>query len=324
MSRERSRRVALPPVQENIDKLEKVIKDGNCYGAQQMYKSVSARYIAAQRCTEAMDLLHSGACLQLQNGQVTCGSELAVMFVETLVKGKVQYDDDTLARVRTIYKLFPQIPVPQHLGEEDDVHQLAEALAAAKTRVECCTSFLRAAIKWSAEFGPHRSGSPQLHVMLADYLYSESPELDMARVTHHFVKGDDPQKFASTLVGFMGKCYPGEDDLAIARAILMYLSMGNMRDANFLLDEVKKQAEAKKLEFPQSDLIYFISYLLQTLQRDAYPLFSMLRSTYKPSIDREPAFNEWLDDIGEVFYGVQRRNPLGMFGDIFKVKCFFS
>ncbi|CAN0825376.1 Protein GET4 [Linum grandiflorum] len=313
MSRERSRRVALPPVQENIDKLEKVIKDGNCYGAQQMYKSVSARYIAAQRCTEAMDLLHSGACLQLQNGQVTCGSELAVMFVETLVKGKVQYDDDTLARVRTIYKLFPQIPVPQHLGEEDDVHQLAEALAAAKTRVECCTSFLRAAIKWSAEFGPHRSGSPQLHVMLADYLYSESPELDMARVTHHFVKGDDPQKFASTLVGFMGKCYPGEDDLAIARAILMYLSMGNMRDANFLLDEVKKQAEAKKQEKEN------LTCCTYRLQRDAYPLFSMLRSTYKPSIDREPAFNEWLDDIGEVFYGVQRRNPLGMFGDIFKM-----
>ncbi|CAN1338575.1 Protein GET4 [Linum perenne] len=300
MSRERIRKVTLPPVQENVDKLDKVIKGGNFYGAQQMYKSISARYASAQRISEAADLLHSGACLQLENGQVTCGSELAVMFVDTLVKGNVPYDDDTLA-------------------EEDDVHQLAEALAAAKTRVECCSSFLRAAIKWSAEFGPHKSGSPQLHVMLADYLYSESPELDMARVTHHFVKGDDPNKFASILVSFMGKCYPGEDDLAIARAILMYLSVGNMRDANFLLGEVKKQVEAKKLEFPQSDLIHFISYLLETLQRDAYPLFSMLRSTYKPSIDREPAFNEWLDDIGEVFYGVQRRNPLGMFGDIFKM-----
>ncbi|CAN1798498.1 Protein GET4 [Linum perenne] len=300
MSRERIRKVTLPPVQENVDKLDKVIKGGNFYGAQQMYKSISARYASAQRISEAADLLHSGACLQLENGQVTCGSELAVMFVDTLVKGNVSYDDDTLA-------------------EEDDVHQLAEALAAAKTRVECCSSFLRAAIKWSAEFGPHKSGSPQLHVMLADYLYSESPELDMARVTHHFVKGDDPNKFASILVSFMGKCYPGEDDLAIARAILMYLSVGNMRDANFLLGEVKKQVEAKKLEFPQSDLIHFISYLLETLQRDAYPLFSMLRSTYKPSIDREPAFNEWLDDIGEVFYGVQRRNPLGMFGDIFKM-----
>ncbi|CAI0442863.1 unnamed protein product [Linum tenue] len=320
MSRERLRRAALPPVQENIDKLEKVIKDGNCYGAQQMYKSISARYTSVQRFSEALDLLHSGACLQLEKNQVTCGSELAVMFVETLVKAKVPYDDDNLDRVRTIYKLFPQIPVPQHLGEEDDVHQLAEALAAAKTRVECCSSFLRAAIRWSAEFGPHRSGSPQLHVMLAEYLYSESPELDMAKITLHFVRGDDPKKFASTLVSFMGKCYPGEDDLAIARAVLMYLSVGNMRDANFLLGEVKQQVEAKKLEFPQTDLIYFISYLLQTLQRDAYPLFSMLRSSYKQSIDREPAFNEWLDDIGEVFYGVQRRNPLqGMFGDIFKM-----
>ncbi|CAI0411650.1 unnamed protein product [Linum tenue] len=301
MLRERARRVTLPPVQENIDKLEKVIKDGNCYGAQQMYKSISARYISAQRFSEAMDLLHSGACLQLKNNQVTCGSELAVMFVEALVKAKVPYDDG-------------------NLGEEDDVHQLAEALAAAKTRVECCSSFLRAAIRWSAEFGPHRSGSPQLHVMLAEYLYTESPELDMAKITLHFVRGDDPKKFASTLVSFMGKCYPGEDDLAIARAVLMYLSMGNMRDANFLLSEVKQQVEAKKLEFPQSDLIHFISYLLQTLQRDAYPLFSMLRSGYKPSIDREPAFNEWLDDIGEVFYGVQRRNPLqGMFGEMFKI-----
>ncbi|CAL1387139.1 unnamed protein product [Linum trigynum] len=112
-----------------------------------MYKSISARYTSVQRFSEALDLLHSGACLQLEKNQVTCGSELAVMFVETLVKAKVPYDDDNLDRVRTIYKLFPQIPVPQHLGEEDDVHQLAEALAAAKTRVECCSSFLRAAIR---------------------------------------------------------------------------------------------------------------------------------------------------------------------------------
>ena len=27
-----------------------------------------------------------------------------------------------------------------------------------------------------------------------------------------------------------------------------------------------------------------------------------------------------LDDIAEKFYGVQRKNPMGMFGDIFKVE----
>lgn len=31
--------------------------------------------------------------------------------------------------------------------------------------------------RWSAEFGAPRTGSPELHVMIAEYLYSESPEL---------------------------------------------------------------------------------------------------------------------------------------------------
>ncbi|XVE75327.1 hypothetical protein DITRI_Ditri12bG0085500 [Diplodiscus trichospermus] len=320
MSREKPRRATLPPVQENIDKLEKLINEGNFYGAQQMYKSISARYVSAQRYSEALDLLHSGACLQLKHGQVTCGAELAVLFVETLVKGKIPYDEDILDRVRKIYKVFPQIPVPSNLADDDDVQELAEALGAAKTRLEGCSSFLRAAIKWSAEFGAHRNGDPQLHAMLAEYIYSESPELDMAKVSYHFVRGNNPKKFASTLVNFMSKCYPDEDDIAIVRAVLMYLSMGNLRDANYLMDELKRQVESKELEFPQSDLIQFITFLLLTLERDALPLFNMLRMNYKSSIDREPAFNELLDNIAEKFYGVQRRNPLqGMFGDLFKM-----
>ncbi|XWS75104.1 hypothetical protein CRYUN_Cryun01aG0056300 [Craigia yunnanensis] len=347
MSREKHKRATLPPIQENIDKLEKSINERNFYGAQQMYKSISARYVSAQRYSEALDLLHSGACLQLKHGQVTCGAELAVLFVETLVKGKIPYDEDILDRVRKIYKVFPQIPVPSNLEVDDDVQELTEALGAAKTRVEGCSSFLRAAIKWSAEFGAHRNGDPQLHVMLAEYIYSESPELlalvmyldleifsnlcpscdfafrtlDMARVSYYFVRGNNLKMFVSTLVNFMGKCYPGEDDMAVARAVLLYLSVGNLQDANCLMDELKRQVASQELDFPRSDLIQFITFLLLTLERDALPLFNMLRVNYKSNIDREPAFNELLDDIAEKFYGVQRRNPLqGMFGDLFKRK----
>ncbi|KAM7264467.1 hypothetical protein ACFE04_002150 [Oxalis oulophora] len=320
MSRERFRRAALPPAQYNIEKLEKVIEEGNFYGAEQMYKSTSVRYILARRYSDAMDLLHSGACLQLTHSQVTCGAELAVLYVDTLVKANIPYDNDSLERLSQIYRKFPRIPVPHDLGADDDVEKLAEALTAAKTRVECCSSFLKAAIKWSAESGAHRNGSPELHSMLAEYLYSQSPEMDMAKVSYHFVRANDPEKFLSTLLNFMGKCYPGEDDLAIARAILMYLAMGNLRDANCLMDEVKEHVECDELEFPESDLIEFICYLLPTLQRDAFPLFHKLRQLYKTSIDREPSFYEMLDDIAEKFYGVQRKNHLqGMFGDIFKV-----
>ncbi|XXG39811.1 hypothetical protein AAC387_Pa01g0676 [Persea americana] len=278
MVRERNRKAALAPAEETIEKLEKTVGAGNYYEAQQMYKSISARYAAAQRYAEALDILQSGASIQLRHGQVTCGAELAVLFVEILVKGKFECSQETLERVRKIYQDFPQISVPQNLlGDDDDMQKLSEALGAAKTRVEGCSSFLKAAIRWSAEFGAPGIGSLELHYMLAEYIYSQSPELDMTKVSFHFVRGGHPEKFAATLVNFMGKCYPGEDDLAIARAVLM-------------------------------------------LERDAFPLFRILRQKYKSSIDKEPAFDELLDEIGERFYGVRRRSGLqGVFGDFFKM-----
>ncbi|KAK3015690.1 hypothetical protein RJ639_006179, partial [Escallonia herrerae] len=306
----------------NIAKLEKVVKEGNSYGAQQMYKSITARYVSAERYSEALDILQAGSCIQLEHKQVTCGAELAVLFVDTLVKGNFRYDDEILDRIRRIYKKFPQTPVPQHLdlADDGDMQQLSETIAAAKTHLEGCSSFLKAAIKWSAEFGAHKSGSPEIHDMLAEYIYLESPEVDIARASLHFVRGKNPKKFSSILVNFLGKCYPGEEDLAIARAILLYLSLGNLRDANYVIDEVKKQAESKGICFPLSDLIQFIKYLLQTLQRDALPLFNMLRQNYKACIEQEPAFNELLDKVAEKFYGVRRQSPLqGVFGDFFKV-----
>lgn len=285
-----------------------------------MYKSTSARYIAAERYSEALDILESGACLQLKHDQVTCGAELAMLFVETLVKGKFPYNEDLLDRLRKIYESFPRNAVPDHVGDDDDMQKLSEALGAAKIRVEACSSFLKAAIRWSIDFGTDKNGSRDLHTMLAEYIYSETPEVDMAKVSFHFVRGNSPKKFADTLINFMEKCYPGEDDLAIARAILMYLALGNLRDANYVVDEVKKQLESKELEFPESELMQFVSYLLLTLERDALPLFRMLRQNFKSSIDRDPAFNELLDEIAERFYGVRRKNPMqGMFGDIFKM-----
>ncbi|KAF3644909.1 hypothetical protein FXO38_19916 [Capsicum annuum] len=51
--------------------------------------------------------------------------------------------------VKKIYKKFPRLSVPQHLelADDDELQKLSEAIAAAKTRVEGCSSFLKAAIK---------------------------------------------------------------------------------------------------------------------------------------------------------------------------------
>lgn len=52
-----------------------------------------------------------------------------------------------LDRVRKIYKMFPQIPLPQHLLDDDEMEQISEALGAAKIHVDGCSSFLKAALK---------------------------------------------------------------------------------------------------------------------------------------------------------------------------------
>lgn len=54
-----------------------------------------------------------------------------------------------LDRARKIYERFPKIPMALNLaeGDDDDIKQLSEAMGEAKTRVEGCSSFLKAAIK---------------------------------------------------------------------------------------------------------------------------------------------------------------------------------
>lgn len=43
-----------------------------------------------------------------------------------------------------------------------------------------------------------------------------------------------------------------------------YLAQGNLRDANVLMDEIKKQVQSQNVNLPRSDLMQFINYLLET------------------------------------------------------------
>ncbi|XP_021739602.1 uncharacterized protein LOC110705991 [Chenopodium quinoa] len=80
-------------------------------------------------------------------------------------------------RARKIYEAFLRNAVPDHVGDDDDMQKLSEVLGTVKIRVEACASILRAAIRWSIELGPDKNGSWDLHTMLAEYIYSETPEV---------------------------------------------------------------------------------------------------------------------------------------------------
>lgn len=58
---------------QNIDKLKKVVEEGNYYGAQQMYKSISARY---ENCVDKKKKL----CCMLSDARL--GFEPSCMEIE--------------------------------------------------------------------------------------------------------------------------------------------------------------------------------------------------------------------------------------------------
>ncbi|KAL2623427.1 hypothetical protein R1flu_003632 [Riccia fluitans] len=309
-------RDASASVGKTLQKLEKSVEEGNYYEAQQTYKTVYARYMAGKSYDEAMELLQNGACVQLKHGQVTCGAELAVLLVETFGKAGVPYNNKTLEQITSIYKEFPKVDVGSVRSGPEDA-SISEETVEARTRVEGCSSFLKAAIKWSAESGGPSKGAPELHKMLAEFIWTQSPFPELGKASVHYLRGNCPEAFASAVVDCMSKCYPGEADLVVARAVLQYCALGNLRDANILFNRIRDTCSDN---LPDSPLLHFIKFLLQTLERDALPLFRMLRQNYKPSLDRDPTFEEYLDEIAERFFNVRRKSGIqGMLGDIMKM-----
>lgn len=94
------------------------------------YQQIVRLYLSLSRCS--------------WNPRSFCCRNLIIRVVMHLSKKSIS------DRIRKIYKKFPRISVPHNLdlAEDDDMQRLSEALGAAKTRAEGCSSFLKAAIKW--------------------------------------------------------------------------------------------------------------------------------------------------------------------------------
>jgi hypothetical protein len=133
---------------QQLEKLEKRVQDGNYYEAQQMYKTINSRYMAAKKYAESIDLLQSGAVMQLKHGQVTCGTELGVLLIDTYNTAKVPCDTISIDRIRAIYNEFPRVSnVSQEKVDIAADSKTTEKTITAKTHVEGCMAFLKAALK---------------------------------------------------------------------------------------------------------------------------------------------------------------------------------
>lgn len=184
--------------------------------------------------------------------------------------------------------------------------------------------------RWSTTPTSNGSGWPDFHLALARTYRALS---DFQSAHQHFLRSGGASNLVSladapgagTTYTFFPTCAyiedsqsllswaqnggaPSEIDLFAVRAVLQYLCLEDISGAN----TVCKWFRQNQSSIATSPLMHFAEFLVETTQRgtEAVPLFDLLRHKYAPVIARDPAFDSYLDKIGEVFFG--RTAPKGL------------
>ncbi|CAG9824731.1 unnamed protein product [Phaedon cochleariae] len=275
-----------------LEKLEKSVKDGNFYEAHQMYRTLYFRYLGQKKYKDLKDMLYSGSLLFLDHEQQLSGSDLGLLLIDVLEKSE-DYECDTWSPKLT--KIFSKINSATPERE----------------------TFLAHAIRWSSKGSSH--GHPLLHQSVA-VIYWEEKNYGQAR--HHFIYSQDGKSCAKLLIEFQRmQGFKGEVDLFIVQAVLQYLCLKNKSTANQTFTSYTEQHPRIRKSGPPYllPLLNFLWFLLQAIESQKLQTFAVLCEKYEPSLKRDPCYLQYLDKIGQIFFGLkppqqqQRGGFLGSF-----------
>ncbi|XP_023016354.2 Golgi to ER traffic protein 4 homolog isoform X1 [Leptinotarsa decemlineata] len=280
-----------------LEKLEKSIEDGHFYEAHQMYRTLYFRYMGQRKFKELKDMLYSGSILFLEHDQQLSGSDLGLLLIEVLEKSE-DFDYDLWSPKLT--KIFCKISVSTPERE----------------------TFLTHAIRWSSKGSSY--GHPLLHQSIAQIYWKEK---NYAQARYHFIHSQDGKNCAKLLIEFQStQGFKGEADLFIAQAVLQYLCLKNKHTANQTFTSYTEQHPRIQKSGPPYllPLLNFIWFLLQAIESQKIQTFAVLCEQYEPSLKRDPCYVQYLDKIGQLFFGLKppEQQSGGFLGNI--LENFFS
>lgn len=279
-------------------KLKSAIDQENFYEAHQLYRTLYFRFSSQAKFGEAEDLLYEGSLELFKHKQVSSGTDLAILFIEVLVKSESTNErssesfEKSFQRVAKIFDKFPR----------DSPYY---------------DNFKSQAIQWSSS-ETYRNGHPRLHQLIAHNFwtskrYSESRQ--------NFLQSCDGSGCGRMLVEFHTcKGYPTEVDLFIVNTVLQYLVLRKHVVAAWALKAYTENHPSIKRGPPyKHPLLNFIWLLLLSIEtKQTITAFSTLVELYKPSLQRDPGYLEYIDQIGQHFFGLpQPQRPRGMFSGLF-------
>ena len=262
--------------------LDSMVKSGaqGAYEALQLYRSRAIRFKTKNDFPSAIKLVASGAICLFENSYENAGAELAEVFVELLVEENKEVTEENRKTAFDIDENF----TPTNTR-----------------RVE----YLKSCIKWTAACGSRELGDPLFHARLAECLWDKNDK-ESKNAPYHFAIGESPILYCRKIFA----TYPNQDqgllrDRALTVAIVNFLSLENLRDANEMYSFYIAELKSKSFS-THGELLTFCDYLLQTCRRDAQKLFKQIVNAYAAKLDFDPTVPDMLmGPIAQRFFGIQ-------------------
>ncbi|VEN52074.1 unnamed protein product [Callosobruchus maculatus] len=241
-------------------------------------------------------MLYNGSLLFLEHDQQLSGADLAILLVDVLEKSEANESEDFIWAYK-LSKIFSKLSAST--PERD--------------------TFLAHAIRWSSKGSTYND-----HVLHRGIAMAFWEEKNYAQARHHFICSSDGKSCAKLLIEFhMTQGFKGEADLFIAQAVLQYLCLKNKKTANQTFASYTEQHPRIRRSGPPYlfPLLNFIWFLLQAIESQKIQTFAVLCEQYEPSIKRDPCYVQYLDKIGQIFFGLQpprQERSGGLFGNFFE------
>jgi len=273
-----------------LAKLNNSLENGNFYEAHQMYRTLFYRYTAQKKYGEIESMLYDGAMKLFAKDQGGSGADLSKLYLDNLVSMQSEsassdQEGKEEERMQRVVKLYTSIPAS--LPDKDN--------------------FLGQAVKWSSD-KHNPSGHPRLHQLLA-YEFWKLKKYPESR--HHFLYSSDGSGCGHMLADFHHeRGLLREIDLFIVGTVLQYLCLKKHIAAAVALHAYAQKhpslAASKSGNPPfKHPLMNFVWLLLLAIEhKQSVTAFTTLTEKYMPSIKRDPTFLEYLDKIGQHFFGV--------------------
>ncbi|KAG8191155.1 hypothetical protein JTE90_016668 [Oedothorax gibbosus] len=283
-----------------MKKLQVNIELGQYYEAHQMYRTLYFRYLSQKKYDDLISLLYDGSILFFTHSQHNSGSDLSVLLINVFNESEVPVTDELMDKLGTLFSMMlPDSPERNN--------------------------FLTTALKWSSknrEDSP-TFGHPRLHQSVALTLWKEK---NYQQSRYHFIHSTDGDNCASMLIEYhITEGYPSEVDLFIAQTVLQYLCLKNKSTASTAFHAYTEKHPAVTSGFPYLlPLLNFLQFLLQAIEREKLAYFAVLCEKYQPSLQRDPTYSEYVDRIGQLFFGLTPppKQQGGLFGNL--LQSFFG